>query len=77
MSHYYGVEGPAYRIWALLASETSLGSICGTLAAEYEVESQRCRMETAAFPSMLISEGLVRAIYAQERKNSQLVSCFG
>lgn len=45
---YFGLEGPASRIWELLERPATLDAICAKLVAEYEVDSAVCREETAA-----------------------------
>lgn len=56
---YFGLEGPAGRIWQLLEQPATLDSICAALVAEYDVEPARCRQETAALLADLATRSLV------------------
>ena len=56
---YYGVEGSAARIWALLQVERSLGEIADHLVAEYDVEPGRAWEDLCAHAHELLERGLI------------------
>ena len=55
---YYGVDGVAARVWALLQSPIAVGTILETVADEFEVERSRCEREVRAFVQELVDRGL-------------------
>lgn len=57
---YYGLEGVAGRIWALLDEPRSVRDVCTALIAEYEIEPEACLSEVTSFLSELAREKLVR-----------------
>ena len=57
---YYGLEGPARRIWEELSEETTLDKICTSLVEEYDVEREQCESDTRGFLAELIENGLVK-----------------
>ena len=57
--HYFGLEGPGSRIWALLETETTLGDLCDILVDEFDVAKKDCLNDTSCLIESLISEGLV------------------
>lgn len=56
---YYGLEGPAKRVWDLLEQETSLMAICTRLQSEYDVDAKTCERDARSFICDLIDNGLV------------------
>ena len=56
---YYGLNGPATRIWELLEKPRSLGDICQVLLAEFEVDPADCERDTRDFIARLQAVALV------------------
>ncbi len=56
---YYGLDGPASRIWELLAEPRTLKTICEVLTQEFEVSAEQCRRESHEFLASLLAEKLV------------------
>ena len=59
---YYGMSGPAARIWALLETETTLDQLCTTLMVEFDVSKDVCLQQTQEFIDELLREHLVRIV---------------
>lgn len=57
--HYFDIDSVGSRIWALIEAPATLDGICDALAAEYTVEADTCRSETAEFVAELAGKGLV------------------
>lgn len=57
---YYGLESVAARIWALTEQPTSIGTLCATLAGEYDVPPARCEQEVVTFIGELIDRRIVQ-----------------
>jgi hypothetical protein len=62
---YFGLNEIGSRIWALLATPTTLDAIQSQLTAEYEVDEAQCRRELEAFIGEMLRLGLVRPCAAQ------------
>jgi hypothetical protein len=61
-AHYYTLEGPvAIRIWQLLATRQSLAALVETLVQEFDIDRDRCKMETVEYLLTLLTKGLVRS----------------
>lgn len=56
---YYGLDKVGARIWELLQEPTTVGEIADRLAAEYEVEAERCERDVKDLLSELAGAGLV------------------
>lgn len=56
---YYGLNGPASRIWDLLATPRSVAEICEALMAEFEVDLATCLHDTTGLVAELLQEGLI------------------
>ncbi len=56
---YFGLEGPAKRIWDLLEEKTTLSAICTALQNEYDVDPKTCEHDARTFIGDLIDNGLV------------------
>jgi hypothetical protein len=56
---YYGLNGPATRIWELLEKPRSLGDICQVLLAEFEVDPAECERDTRDLIARLQAVALV------------------
>lgn len=61
---YYGVNGVAARIWALVQQPARLGDVVRTILAEYDVAEDVCRTEVLAFVGELEAKGLVTRVVA-------------
>jgi Coenzyme PQQ synthesis protein D (PqqD) len=57
---YYGMEGTARRIWALLVDPHPLSSLSGRLALEYHVTPEQCLQDILPFLEELQREGLIK-----------------
>lgn len=58
---YFGMEGTARRIWALLVEPHTLEELGTRLSREYQVTPAQCEKEILPFLTQLMKEGLVRA----------------
>jgi hypothetical protein len=56
---YYGLEGPATRIWELLETPMTVDQICATLVAEYDVEPSVCERDTREHIAEMSARGLL------------------
>jgi len=56
---YYGMEGVARRIWALLETPCTAADLAAALSAEFEVTPQQCLEDIAPFLEELVREGLL------------------
>ncbi|MGH3629559.1 MAG: PqqD family protein [Sciscionella sp.] len=59
-SRYFSITGIGIRIVELLAEETSLDDLVGTIVAEYEVESALARRDIEVFLGRLRDAQLLR-----------------
>ncbi|HEY7172608.1 MAG TPA: PqqD family protein [Vicinamibacterales bacterium] len=57
----YVVNDVAARIWELLARPTDVERIASALTDEFDVSLDQARADAAAFVSLLLERGLVRA----------------
>lgn len=62
---YYGVEEVGARIWTLVQAPIALKTIVETIAAEFDVEPDRCARDVGAFVQQLIGRGLVERVDAR------------
>jgi Coenzyme PQQ synthesis protein D (PqqD) len=60
--NYYGLNGPASRIWQLLEAPRTLDEICAVLTAEFEVDPQECARDTQVHLAELVAHGLAIAM---------------
>jgi hypothetical protein len=56
---YYGLNGPATRIWELLEQPRTIGEICEILMGEFDVEPAQCERDTRELIAGLAEERLV------------------
>jgi hypothetical protein len=56
---YYGMEGTARRVWALLATPRTATDLAGSLVAEFAVTPEQCLRDLTPFLEELVREGLV------------------
>ncbi len=55
----FGFNATATRIWHLVETPRTLGSLCAALMAEHEVDRATCLADTAAVLHVLADERLV------------------
>lgn len=58
-ARYYGLDGVAQRIWELLREPALVSGICAKVAAEYDVDVDRCEADVLRFLRELASKGLI------------------
>lgn len=59
---YYGVDGVAARIWAMVQQPVRLADVVRALVAEYDVDEARCSADALAFVAELEARGLVTRV---------------
>lgn len=59
---YYGLNGPASRIWELLEAPNSIAEICEKLLLEFDVDRSTCERDTRELISELLNEALIVAL---------------
>ena len=59
---YYGVDGVAARVWALVQQPARIDEVVRTLLQEYEVVAESCEAEVIAFVAELEASGLVTRV---------------
>jgi hypothetical protein len=57
----YGFNSTATRIWSMIERPRSLGEICDSLVAQFEVAPDECRRDVVALLRELQSDGLIRS----------------
>ena len=57
--NYFGLSGPANRIWELLERPATIAEICDTLVAEYDVEPAVCAEQCREFIEELLVKKIV------------------
>jgi len=57
---YFGLDGVGTRIWALIQSPTTLGSVTETIVAEFEVEEAQAFADLLSLVTEMEARGLVR-----------------
>jgi hypothetical protein len=56
---YLGLTEVGARVWELLATQSDLNDICAALEREFDVASDVCRSEVAAFVGQMADRGVV------------------
>jgi hypothetical protein len=56
---YYGLDPVGARIWSLMQEPRPVAEIQDAIAAEYDVEPERCAADLAELLQKLLSEGLI------------------
>ena len=56
---YFGLDRVGRRIWELLETPRSVGELCTTLMAEFEVTAETCRADVGTFIERLHDAELV------------------
>lgn len=59
---YYGIEGVGGRAWELLQQPCSVEELRAKIAAEYDVDPERCHRDVDEFLSALLDEQLVERV---------------
>jgi hypothetical protein len=57
---YYGLEGPARRIWENLETPLTFSALVDRLVKEYRVEPETCAADVEKFLVEMEREGLLR-----------------
>lgn len=58
---YYGLRDVSRAIWDHLETPVTVDSLCERLLAEFDVDPEKCRLETTAFLEKLHERGLIVA----------------
>jgi hypothetical protein len=58
---YYGLDEVGARIWKLIAEPRTVGEICDTIFAEYDVEAEVCERDVVALLGELVARGLAES----------------
>lgn len=56
---YYGLDPVGARIWSLMQEPRPVAEIQDAIAAEYDVEPERCALDLAELLQKLLAEGLI------------------
>jgi hypothetical protein len=56
---YYGLDEVGATIWKLIAEPRTVGEICETILAEYDVEAEVCERDVIALLGKLAAQGLI------------------
>ena len=59
---YFSLNPVATAIWEMLEQPLSEDHLCKKLIEEYDVEPEKCRLETVAYIEEMIKLGLVREV---------------
>lgn len=59
---YYGVDGVAARIWAMVQQPVRLQEIVRAVHAEFDVDEAACQADVLAFVGELAQRGLVTRV---------------
>ena len=57
---YYGLEGPAQRIWEILETPLSFSALVDRLVEEYQVSPETCAADLERFLGEMEREGILR-----------------
>jgi hypothetical protein len=57
--NYLGLSEVGARIWDLIETPREIDAICAQLESEYDVSSEICRSEVAAFLDELVKHGAI------------------
>ena len=61
---YYGLDSIGSRIWVLIEMPRMVSSLCDTLLAEYDVESEMCQQHVLAFLNDLHAHEIIEIVDA-------------
>ena len=57
---YYGLEGPAQRIWEILETPLTFSALVDRLVEEYQVSPETCAADLERFLGEMEREGILR-----------------
>jgi hypothetical protein len=61
---YYQLDDIGSRVWALIETPTAVGSICGQLVAEFDVDRAKCETDVLTLLERLLAHNLVQVAAA-------------
>jgi hypothetical protein len=59
---YFSLNPVATLIWEILEQALTIESLCDQLIEEYDVESEKCKLETTAYIQEMVKLGLIREV---------------
>jgi hypothetical protein len=62
LQHYFGLNGVASRVWELAATPRTVGSICGMLESEFDIDRATCEHEVTGLIENLVAESLFQVV---------------
>lgn len=62
LRHYFGLNSVASRVWDMVETPVTVGEICASLLAEFEVDALTCEAEVSALIGELLDNGLVHRV---------------
>jgi len=57
---YYGLNTVASRIWEIIKTEPLFSELINTLISEYEIDEEKCKIETISFLEKLLENNLIK-----------------
>jgi hypothetical protein len=57
----YGFNSTATRVWSMIEQPRTIGEICATLVAQFDVEPDDCRRDVVDLLRELQADGLVKS----------------
>jgi Coenzyme PQQ synthesis protein D (PqqD) len=60
----YSLNASAARVWELVATPTSVGSICDVLCTEFAVDRDTCLRDVCELLSALLEAGFIKVTHA-------------
>jgi hypothetical protein len=64
---YYGVDAVGARVWQLIQTPASIGSVRAAIVSEYDVTPEQCEADLLKLLGKMIEEGLVEVPAASDR----------
>jgi hypothetical protein len=59
---YFSLNPIATIIWEILEQPLTIESLCEKLLEEYDVEAEKCKLETNAYIQEMVKLGLIREV---------------
>jgi hypothetical protein len=59
---YFSLNPVATKIWGILEEPLSVDHLCKKLLEEYDVEPEKCKIETNEYVQEMIKLGLIREV---------------
>ena len=59
---YFSLNPVATLIWEILEQPLSVDHLCKKLLEEYDVETEKCRVETTDYIEEMIKNGLIKEV---------------